>query len=327
MSVDAKRAKGKSSVRPCPQGCGFSLHEKDFHEACPVCLGIVHARRALSEPVACESCRRLPSSTLERRVKFVEKVLGKTAIAQMDPLLSESKDPASSESGGEELLAEDPVPDWAEHMEASAGLAGFEAAPSEGASQPLPQLACYQDDDDVLDIGLDVHGLSEDEQEPLSSGQLAAAAAPADQVDTSFLALYRRAAEKLEVDWPSPPPAQKPSRFSGFFLPPEPTTVKNSLPMFPDFVAELTSTWNKPLSTRATVPGYGQFLDLDGAEQAGLVNPPPMEASLAAYLAPAQNHGVGGPTSLPSKHCRFSASQLEKIPGEHRSCSELCHSA
>ncbi len=83
--------------------------------------------------------------------------------------------------------------------------------------------------------------------------------------------------------------------------------------MFPDFVAELSSTWNKPLSTRATVPSYGQFLDLDGAEKAGLVNPPPMEASLAAYLALAQNHSVGSPTTLPSKCCRFSASQLEKI--------------
>ncbi len=41
--------------------------------------------------------------------------------------------------------------------------------------------------------------------------------------------------------------------------------------------------------------------------------PPPMEPSLVAYLAPSHNQGVGGPTSLPSKHCRFSASQLDKI--------------
>ena len=55
------------------------------------------------------------------------------------------------------------------------------------------------------------------------------------------------------MDWPSPPPAQKPSRFSGFFLLPEPTTVRNNLPVFPDFVAELTLMRNKPLSTRATL--------------------------------------------------------------------------
>ncbi|KAL7370927.1 hypothetical protein ABVT39_014473 [Epinephelus coioides] len=198
-------------------------------------------------------------------------------------------------------------------MEYVDGLAECETDPSEGTSQLPLQLAACHDDDDVLDIGLDVHGLSEDEQEALSSGQYAAAAASVDQDDTSFLSLYRRAAEKLEVEWPSLPPAQKQLWFAGFFLPSEPTTVKNSLPLFPDFVAELTSTWNKPLSTCVMVPGYGHYLDLDGAEKAGLVNTPPMEPSLAAYLALVQNHGVGGPTTLPSKHCRFSASQLEKI--------------
>ena len=237
------------------------------------------------------------------------RVLGKTAIARHDPLLSESRDLASSESGGKELLVEDPVGCWADHMECVDGLPGFEPAPSEGTSQPIPGLASYHEDYDVLDIGLDVHGLWEDEQEPLSSGQYAAAAALVDQVDTSFLSQYHRAAEKLEVDWPSPAPAQKLSRFSGFFL----VFVGNNLPMFPDFVVELTSTWNKPLSTHATVPGYGQFLDLDGAAKAGLVNPLPMEVSLASYLTLAQNHGVGGPTMHPSKHCSFSLSQLEKI--------------
>lgn len=54
-------------------------------------------------------------------------------------------------------------------------------------------------------------------------------------------------------------------------------------------------------------------LDLDGAEEAGLAGPPPMELSLAAYLPPSHNHGVGDPTTLPSKQCRFSKSQLDKI--------------
>ncbi|XP_013856233.1 uncharacterized protein LOC106512085 [Austrofundulus limnaeus] len=83
--------------------------------------------------------------------------------------------------------------------------------------------------------------------------------------------------------------------------------------MFRDLVSELTSCWTKPLSTRVTVPGYGPYSDLEGAEKAGLVNISPMEPSLAAYLAPSQNHGVSGPTTLPSKPCRFSAAQLEKI--------------
>ena len=72
-------------------------------------------------------------------------------------------------------------------------------------------------------------------------------------------------------------------------------------------------TWNVEQTAvyHATEPGYGQFLDLDEAEKTGFINPPPMEGSLAAYVALAQNHGVGGPTTLPSKRCSFSASQLE----------------
>ncbi|XP_025756432.1 uncharacterized protein LOC112842962 [Oreochromis niloticus] len=301
MDSKPKRAKQKSSVRPCPQGCGFCLHDSDQHDACPVCLGIVHARRALTEPEACAFCRQLRRSTLERRVTFVEKVLGCSAVARHDPLLSESGAPASSESEDEDFPVDVPAISWADHMEYVDGLADDEPEP------------CRSADDDVLDIGLDIHGLSEDEQESSLSAQCAAAAALVGHDDTSLFSLFRRAAEKLQVDWPSPPPAQKPSRFAGFFLPPEPATAKNCLPMFPDFLCKLTASWDKPLSTRVTVPGYGQYMDLDGAEGAGLANPPPMEPSLAAYLAPSHNHGVGGPATLPSKHCRFSASQLEKI--------------
>lgn len=45
--------KKKSSVPPCPQEHGFSLHDKNLHEACPVCLAFVHARRALMVLEAC----------------------------------------------------------------------------------------------------------------------------------------------------------------------------------------------------------------------------------------------------------------------------------
>lgn len=50
MDTKSKQAGQKSSVCPCPQGCGFSLHDRDQHDACPVCLEIVHAMRALMEP-------------------------------------------------------------------------------------------------------------------------------------------------------------------------------------------------------------------------------------------------------------------------------------
>ncbi|KAL2102052.1 hypothetical protein ACEWY4_003813 [Coilia grayii] len=45
---------------------------------------------------------------------------------------------------------------------------------------------------------------------------------------------------------------------------------KLCLPLFPDFVTELTSSWNKPFSTRASVPSYAQFQEHEGAETSGL---------------------------------------------------------
>lgn len=50
-----------------------------------------------------------------------------------------------------------------------------------------------------------------------------------------------------------------PEAAMGAFLSPESMTVQNNLPIFPDFVAELTLTCNKLLSTLTTVSGSGHF--------------------------------------------------------------------
>lgn len=47
----------------------------------------------------------------------MEKVLSKAVVARHDPLLSESKSPALSESGSEEFLVDVPTRDWADHIE------------------------------------------------------------------------------------------------------------------------------------------------------------------------------------------------------------------
>ncbi|XP_062386517.1 uncharacterized protein LOC134075064 [Sardina pilchardus] len=302
MSSRSQKSTSPPQARPCPQGCGFSLHEKDYHEACPVCLGIVHARRALTQPDACAFCRQLRRSTLERRVKFVEKTLGQAVVPQ-DPLLSQA---AEHDPGDGLEPSFGAAASWADQMESLSEM--------ELAHSPVQQLECLGVEDDgnsVLDLGLDEHGLSDDEQLDMSGAQ-GSPANDGNEVDNSFFALYRRAARKLDVEWPAPLPAQRPTRFAGFFLPQAPTVVRHCLPLFPDFVTELTSSWNKPLSTRASLPGFAQFLEHADADKAGLITPPPMEPSLAAYLAPSHNHGVVGPTSLPSKHCRFSYAQLEK---------------
>ena len=148
----------KTRARPCPQGCGFSLRESDDHEACPVCLGILHARRALTDPDACAVCRQLKGSSLERRVKFVERILGQAATAAQDPFLFETPDPLSSEIDMEGSSGM--VVSWGDHMDeiSELELAGQQLAP------PLTQSEVT--DDEVLDLGLDEHGFSGDEDQP-----------------------------------------------------------------------------------------------------------------------------------------------------------------
>ncbi|KAF7648271.1 hypothetical protein LDENG_00159540 [Lucifuga dentata] len=115
----------------------------------------------------------------------------------------------------------------------------------------------------------------------------------------------------LEVPWPSSPPLQQQTQLVGsYFLLQQHSTVKHKLPVFPDFVTELTHSWPS-LKAPVSLP-FTQFLDLEGMETAGLTNIPPMDETLAYHLAPKANMASNKPT-LPSKQCRFSASQLEKI--------------
>lgn len=77
-----------------------SSPQQEQSEACHIYLGIVHTRRALTEPEACAFCRQLQHKTLERWVTFVEKLLGNMAVARHDAFLSKCKNLGLSESKG-----------------------------------------------------------------------------------------------------------------------------------------------------------------------------------------------------------------------------------
>lgn len=85
---------------------------------------------------------------------------------------------------GEELLFGDSVKSWADSIESTEGIAEFEPGTTDSANQPLQVLDICHNRDDPLDIDLDIHDLSEDEQDKLSLDQYTAAAASASQVDT-----------------------------------------------------------------------------------------------------------------------------------------------
>lgn len=87
MSTKPKQVKKKSSIHPCPYGSGFSLHDEDQHKACPICLGTVHARRALTKP---ETCVFLPAFNTRKTSDVCGKGPEKTDVEQHDLLLVRS---------------------------------------------------------------------------------------------------------------------------------------------------------------------------------------------------------------------------------------------
>ncbi len=221
--------------------CGYSLSEKDTHEHCPVCLGVVHARLALSNPGACAHCRQLRRSTFERRVS------GKMTLFR-----------------------------WMRAKSSPTTLF------RRNKSQLLPR--------------------SPKQREVARWGTI-----------PSWISTEERWRSCL---WNAPPPVQKSSRFRGFYLSPVQTVVRTRLPLYLDCVAELTSSWPKPMSPPPPVPGANRFRELEGAGEAGLVSALPMRHSLAAYLAPTQNSGIAGTPTLPTGPCRFSFKQLGRIYGK-----------
>ncbi len=178
--------------------CGYSLSSKDTHEHCPMCLGIVYARLTLSNPGACAHCRQLWRSMLERRVAFVERVLGGTA-ARHGPLLSSEADPEAALAVFGEAAG-----GWGDRVEAeeAGGIPLMVSEFNQG-------LECWDDDSVSLDAG------KEFSDDNFHAGQVPISSSPSEVLGDSkagedpFADLYRRAAEKLSVEWPAPPPVQK----------------------------------------------------------------------------------------------------------------------
>ncbi len=90
--------------------CVFTV-QKGYSRA--LCLRIAHAKLALSNPRACAHCWQ--RSTLERRVTFVERVLG-GAVASHGPHLSFKADPEAALA----VLGE-AAGSWGDRMEAEDG--------------------------------------------------------------------------------------------------------------------------------------------------------------------------------------------------------------
>ena len=70
--------------------------------------------------------------------------------------------------------------------------------------------------------------------------------------------------------------------FGGRYLPPVPAVVKSRLPLFKDISDELKDTWDFPHSARLVVAGYGELMNVEGMEEAGIVCTPSRDGNLAS---------------------------------------------
>ncbi|KAL1277298.1 hypothetical protein QQF64_023971 [Cirrhinus molitorella] len=109
----------------------------------------------------------------------------------------------------------------------------------------------------------------------------------------------KRAAEKLNISWPTVVAETAKSRYEGKSLPRAKRAARQLLPVFPELLEEVAVTWkDKPFTSKVPVQG-GSALDVEGMKKKGLLRMPPMEPLVAAHLQPKRT--AVSNTTLPSK--------------------------
>ncbi|XP_042604297.1 uncharacterized protein LOC109086203 [Cyprinus carpio] len=261
------------------------ISAKDSHGLCISCLVAKHAQPALSNPEGCPHCAKFLVKTRERRLRIA--VAGKS-------------DPCLSAQTREELMdCPQASSSWGEMMEK--------------VSTVLPPLfedllAGAEDDDDDEDAILPPM------QSRPPSAQDESSPSPV-QTDTDLPEVCRRAAARLSIDWPSQPADKGAERdlYDGkrltSLLPP----ARQFIPAVPACVIEMKRFWDKPFSHRVPVKGFSR-LDVQGMEDLGMADPPPVESSVANHLNPSRRAALSSTgASLPGKTERFATSVFQKI--------------
>lgn len=149
---------------------------------------------------------------------------------------------------------------------------------------PLPNVLSTDEEEDVLDFeeeGQSDFLLSEEEEDfedspflppaHLATQPLAAAGSTEDTLlSVDLQDVCKRAAEKLNIPWPTVVAETAKSRYEGKRLPRAKRAAWQLLPVFPELLEEVAVTWkDKPFTSKMLVQG-GSALDMEGMEKAGL---------------------------------------------------------
>ncbi len=295
------------AVRLC--SCGNKISCKDTHQVCSACLGLKHAQMAIENPGSCEHCARFTTKSLRRRLAR------QASLSGHDPLMSPSPVPAATPQVSIPVeLPTTAALSWGEQLDVCV---------------PLPSVFSTDEEEDALDFkeeGQSAFLLSEEEEDfedspflpPTHMAQPLAAAgttedadgAPSPLLSVDLQDVCKRAAEKLNIPWPTVVAEAPKSRYEGKRLPRAKRAARQLLPVFPELLEELAVTWkDKPFTRKLPIQG-GSALDVEGMEKAGLLRMPPMEPLVATYLHP--KHTAAANPTLPSKADRFQSSMTER---------------
>ena len=266
-----------------------------------MCMGISHAKLAVANPDSCATCSGMSPKTRERRLRVA-------AAPNADP-------PLSAPFSGDAEPAKPPSCDWGDIMDAS----------------DFPPLLTQLDEDVSMggmggeddDVSSDI--LAEDPEEdddnailpcqPSRPPSSQSGTAPTLSPDVNLHDVCRRAATRLGLEWPAPQAGQGPKGActTAKVLPTSLTVAKQLMPMVPACLREVKRYWDKPLRHRVPVKGFSG-LDIQGMEELGLSNPPPVEPPVPSHLHPDCRVAMpaSGP-SLPGKMDRLTASMYQKI--------------
>jgi LSD1 subclass zinc finger protein len=270
--------------------CRAPLEDGDRHVICALCLGLEHAELALADG-GCDLCENLPLSSLRARLLAV-----KTAPAP--PLSSPRKKKRRAQRPPEppaEPCGPPPPPP---------------ASRSPSPPQPdiqLPPSGRSVASDDAAEEKDSCSLLASDSEEWSSLGSTRESAGIRAGIEEELMRLLSQAVERLGLEW-SPPPEQAPNRMDGSFFHRRSTPACNrAAPFLPELHAELTKSWNAPLSARNRSDISASLRSVDGAAEKGYSAMPPVEDLVAAHLCPPSARWRSSPT-LPSKACRATSS-------------------
>lgn len=291
--------------------CGNKISSKDTHQVCSACLGLKHAQAAIEAPGSCEHCARFTMKSLRRRLARQASLTGQ------DPLVSAAAAPPT-------VTPQVPIPielptkatlSWGEQLDA---CAPFSEVPT--TDEEEEDLLDYEDEEHSDILYSDEEDLEDSlfltpaqpAQPPDAAGttEEAGGAPSSPLLSVDLQDVCKRAAEKLNIPWPTVIAEAAKSRYEGKRLPRAKRAARQLLPVFPELLEELAVTWkDKPFTGKIPIQG-GSVLDLEGMEKEGLLRMPPMEPLVAAHLHPRRS-AAANPT-LPSKADRFQSNMTER---------------